>query len=870
MNKTKLIKCVSIASMALVLGFTSLIAINQDNSIKAAEANSVKSYTGFYKKVTDVSDIHDGDYIFFVADNGHIVRDIGGNPAYLYTKNEGVHIDTTNDLLFLDNAYVTPHKVETGYVANSFAFYGEYKPYKRYDIKGYLSYDRRGSNTSNPGPHDYTGSDAGIGYWYGGFALRKSKDLAESSFTMEYEDGHMIVNNCAGHGMLSWTSGYDKRLCYANYSNINVYKIDNTPVSVSSIQVLQQPSHGAYNQGDKLDLKDLEVRVNLSNGDHFTASYNATPQFFQHYPYVTGTGSTTNIVDFLYGGSFNVNVTVRSAQGSYGKVTTDLYDYRGNSYVIAILGSYYPDGDGDYHYSDARALNNISKGEEYGQSTSIYYNVPDGDTVEGPNDNCRFKIVMNNGNYYLKDVDNDKYISAADLSPSDSPTTPIKVVFESGEAHIKNPSNDYYLREVGGGFAFSSSGTKAALFKKAMPQESITNVSNFLFSHDAVTGLSEFLDSATADNETYTISAGDWSTYASRFNALSLDEQGSIAGLTYTTHNGEKEDSPQEAMDRYDYVVSKYKLNDFMNRKEAGTYQNNYHPQLNDYFKLINDTNDYRGSYALVILGSQSGQTYPDAIALNDEGTGTNITDFISGEGESVLDIEATVEVQVVISGSNYYLRAKNHNADGYHYISSPDCSSSNTPTSAVTFEYDDVNEQIYVKCGDLYLQRNGNNFVFSNGANEKATLYKLEATESVNDEVSTFLSGFSTYLGSCSAEHDQSFITEENWGDFATSFNALSPDAQGYLANVEYDHNQEERNSVADLIDRYDYIVDKYHVNDFIGRASIREHLQPQSNTNMNIVQFTDMSVIIVVITSISLILVAGGLFIAKKKRAQ
>ena len=259
-QKKILYPCLGALCLSLI-GVTALLS----HSPKASEVQADHSHStaGLYARVTDVSDIHDGDTVIMISDNGHAVRDIGGNPTFLYTRNDSIFVSQDHSLALLDNAYVVPFTVRQGYTAGTFAFYGDYN--KNYtNMGGYVSYDRRGSNNDNPGPHDYSGNGAGIGYWYEGCGLRKNKDLKESSFTLTYNEedgvGHMWIQNVYlkdnqvdGEWKapnLVWTSSYSDRFGWGWGSNINIYK----QLSVTSVSMVTPPDQTTFTVGDKLDL----------------------------------------------------------------------------------------------------------------------------------------------------------------------------------------------------------------------------------------------------------------------------------------------------------------------------------------------------------------------------------------------------------------------------------------------------------------------------------------------------------------------------------------------------------------------------------------------------------------------------------------
>ena len=110
----------------------------------------------------------------------------------------------------------------------------------------------------------------------------------------------------------------------------------------------------------------------------------------------------------------------------------------------------------------------------------------------------------------------------------------------------------------------------------------------------------------TSENVTSAI----WQDLEDAFALLSVDEQGYFAGLSYS-HNQEATNSVYNVVDRYDYIVAKYGYNDFMNRKDAGTWK--------DYFHFNDDTLPPDDPNLLKIFGIQgeSNMTYVIIIAAS-------------------------------------------------------------------------------------------------------------------------------------------------------------------------------------------------------------------------------------------------------------
>ncbi len=568
-KKKILYPCLGALCLSLI-GVTALLS----HSPKASEvqADHLHSTAGLYARVTDVSDIHDGDTVIMISDDGHAVRDIGGNPTFLYTRNDSIFVSQDRSLALLDNAYVVPFTVRQGYTAGTFAFYGDYN--KNYtNMGGYVSYDRRGSNYDNPGPHDYSGNGAGIGYWYEGCGLRKNKDLKESSFTLTYNEedgvGHMWIQNVYlkdnqvdGEWKapnLVWTSSYSDRFGWGWGSNLNIYK----QLSVTSVSMVTPPDQTTFTVGDKLDLSGLVVDVHYGNNQHTTLAYDVNPDFFAHTEYVTGTGTVQTIVSILNGGtygSFNLQITVNSTNGYFYRTTSPIYDGRGKWLLTLDLGT--------QAEPDVRAL------RANGDTTALASVTVVDDYINPNITTAIFTVKLIDDQFYLQYIDgSDVYYVHSDggvgLNLSSTKQSPI--TFEYSESlHttlIKNGAG-HYLGNGGGyqtiGF---NDGTPVTLYHLPC---NLGELSGFTASLKSLLSYC----SSDGDFDYYATYKTQWDAMASSFAALSDDAQAYLRNLSYN-HGAEERDSLEDLIDRYDYILSKYDALDFMGRKTHGAYRQN-------------------------------------------------------------------------------------------------------------------------------------------------------------------------------------------------------------------------------------------------------------------------------------------------------
>lgn len=105
-----------------------------------------------------------------------------------------------------------------------------------------------------------------------------------------------------------------------------------------------------------------------------------------------------------------------------------------------------------------------------------------------------------------------------------------------------------------------------------------TNEVNSVYTHvdGFMENLKNSLEVCQPEGTNLEVTTTAWEDLATQFENLELPAQSIIAGTRYT-HGKEKYNSREDLIDRYDYIISKYsQFNDFMSRKNAGTYQNNY------------------------------------------------------------------------------------------------------------------------------------------------------------------------------------------------------------------------------------------------------------------------------------------------------
>ena len=607
--KKKLLSKV-IMALTLMLGITTVSVANITNNkeTRPAEASCTNSFTGFYKKVTSVSDLENDDVVLLVSDSGEIIRDLGGNPGYLYTTTDRVHLSSDKNYVYLDNAYVTPQTIKI-HDTNQYSFYGEYNPFSRYSASGYIAYDYRGSGIED-GSIDYIGDNIGILYFKDGCGLRKSI-VPNSSFTLSYHDDHMYCLNVGTNKSLVCIDGYDHRfyLDDNSWSNINIYK----RAYVSKVEATHGLTYSEYHQGDKINLSGLIVKVTLIGATQYNVSYDTDPGFFSCSEYVYGTGNTTNTVTYV-DTSFSVDVTVIPSSVMYEKVTQSYNDYRGRYYLATQIGNskYLFNGytsDGGQIYP---ALFYTSKGKEYVDVDSD----ADLDTkreraqMEIVKSTVYFKLRFDNTYYMFVNDDYSIYYlnKAMDINHDFKPSANLQMLYDSvnNYAYVALVENDEVTNKVlsyyNNQYRFVEKGTaNAGVFRLYHIVDPDTIYSDINYMRGEMIKVFSLCNDQGETDFSVDVNKGinRWPNLSASFLGLEIDSQAYLANLTYT-HGQEERDSLEDLIDRYDYIITKYRsLSDFMGRRAlAETLQ----PQQSHPLEMYHQDNFENYSLLVIVI----------------------------------------------------------------------------------------------------------------------------------------------------------------------------------------------------------------------------------------------------------------------------
>lgn len=311
-----------------------------------------------------------------------------------------------------------------------------------------------------------------------------------------------------------------------------------------------------------------------------------------------------------------------------------------------------------------------------------------------------------------------------------------------------------------------------------------------------------------------------------------------------------------------------------------------------DYIKLTESLNDYRGNYVFAAYYDTYGepaQDYYYALGFQQKESGTGDINYnmksvtVSVNSDNALyDIGTpydSVFFELVKVNGKYHVRKTytEHVATKYlgNSYGNVELFDSATDGNAMEVEYDANNHCAYLKLYNTstYLILMGESFAFADTTENRVQLYKQELSGDEYESINTFVSNFHDATKVCIPDGKALNITTETWAAQASAFNALTPGAQGYIAGTTYTHNQETYGSLNDIVDRYDYIISKYNqFDDFMSRsnnASYQNNYNPSSTAimNGNINHSTHIVIVAVSVTGIAIILVA---VLMKKRKHQ
>lgn len=308
------------------------------------------------------------------------------------------------------------------------------------------------------------------------------------------------------------------------------------------------------------------------------------------------------------------------------------------------------------------------------------------------------------------------------------------------------------------------------------------------------------------------------------------------------------------------------------------------------YDKLSGPRGDYRGTY---VLGSAVSWwsincTYIAGTSIENV---HDMSDYEYYQTIKPFDVdysEQTVNTGDACVGANEYtIRRKTVGNFSYMFLCAndgvnvlyndnglPGLTNSLSATAAITI---DQEMNVCIDGQKLVFNANRTMFVFTSNPDSdcfKVSLFKK--VKNASDEAASFVTSFGNLThNACTLDGTSApNMSAQDWGAQASAFEALTADAQGYLANLTYYHNGETLGSAADIVDRYDYIVSKYNqYDDFMHRGDAGtlldfHYVAPSERLNIFNKSIDNTSVVVIIAVTISITLIASLVIIKKKKK--
>ena len=272
--------------------------------------------------------------------------------------------------------------------------------------------------------------------------------------------------------------------------------------------------------------------------------------------------------------------------------------------------------------------------------------------------------------------------------------------------------------------------------------------------------------------------------------------------------------------------------------------------------QVTSSLSDYRGQYMFVSTEST------DQVLKGDDFGKTTALLADNGKTKVSHTNEEYVKFVVEKDNSNYYIK----NYQGKYLSFDGSLKYTNTKSFPMTFEYDEGG--IRVKGGNnKYLNFDTDDYKFCLGDKTAADqvavfLYKYDYTNDVIEGLEGFANGFLNATMVCDPQGMANYITSEIWSDQSDAFAILDPFAQAELINKSYNPGHTEDDVVAQAVERYDYIVNKYSYSNFIGRTINRALQNQYHNVAIDNIFNNESNEANIVITIVAISLVAVLLY--------
>ena len=568
---------ITISVFCLLAGIEATTQFN--NNVIKANAATIDGGKLFVQ-IRDINDLQIGDNVI-IGDGYNFLDCQAGNPIFSRVSHfDGGNYDETK-LYIPNNTAIVPMKVEAGYYENTYSF----KSVKDASLETKMAYPTRDKYLSYGSSYTYA---SGTIQTLGDINFVSSKN-DYSSWKVSFDSygyAHMQFNSeqysteirC---NTTSYTRPHIGYYSPDNYDSVKLYR----EIDLSNLKIERAVDQDQTTvlEGSYIDLSGLELRIGyLGDTDDrtFISKYNIDQPF---YDISTAVKNHGYVVCYFCGSTFNVACNVVSQEDAptyYQEMKTVRNDYRG-TYILGVesskliilgatTGTQKDMSDGQYtayetiRQFDIDVSSTLDTSDEYDGSTiaNNYYTIQR-KTIDG----VSYLFLVSKNNEYLTNINNGKdlpYLTdTLNVNDAISIDDDLYIIRNNKKLVYNNDSELFeFVNSV------EPNHSRIELFKKICDYES--EVASF------VNGFNSYTNSHCDASGTIqtTIDSEGWSSQANAFNTLSPDAQGYLANMEYI-HNSEVSGSTADIIDRYDYIVSKYKFEDFTSRKYANTWQNN-------------------------------------------------------------------------------------------------------------------------------------------------------------------------------------------------------------------------------------------------------------------------------------------------------
>ena len=537
---------------------------------ESAEASWISPNSGVFYRVDEMGKLAKNVNVIIATEDGYVLDDVWGNPAYVHGTKDGVKMSTDGGLITLENSPATVFAVEDGDIENSYAFRApEMSLTGEKCTNVYFGHNEKEGYGESSFSHIGWFKDRDI-------AMQKSKKL-ESSWFIDFgieKDNYgndvrvSYIRNCKNvlgdpndpndHGnpdtYLSFTTYYAPR--FVSDAGIRVYLYREYKSTEYSINVLEQPDKTSYEFGENIVLDGLKINIHSPIHDYVDVIYNDHRADFSFPETAYGKGDVLITCRYI-GFAFTLTINVTKTYDVVNKIGP-LADYRGKYMLIS---------------------ENMERGvnPDKGDWMSYVKEDPYGSGKWRPKessdfDDLVFELTKDSLGYHFKYGTN-SYLDVDTLTLTTS-STPVVIIEQISDGiTFKSSSGNYIYFDVYDTYKFKAGdythGDSVILCKCPLSDTDETALNTFR------NKLLDDTDVCDPDGTVFTIDSTVWGGIQSSFEGLSGAAQASLVNLTYNV-----EDIPlrsmEHAISRYDYIYQKYNsthvfITDFMGRDAANT-----------------------------------------------------------------------------------------------------------------------------------------------------------------------------------------------------------------------------------------------------------------------------------------------------------